>query len=135
MKIALLVLPIAISLLISACQPAAPTCPPDSISYVSQTAQLSSNIPLIQWSSPAQVEINGKLLDVDKVVNGPLCDGNWSGTIYVACDLQIVKWQEDPTFLEECNLSIEPGTVVYVASHNDAPYYQGCSCHTGEVDQ
>jgi hypothetical protein len=21
--------------------------------------------------------------------------------------------------------------VVYVAAHNDAPYYNGCSCHTG----
>lgn len=135
MKYSLLVLSFAIILVISACQPAAPACPPDSISYVSQPALISSNSTVIQKPSPAQVEINGKLLDVDSVVNGPLCDGIWSGTIYVACDLQILEWQEEPTFLEGCNLSIEPGTVVYVAAHNDAPYYQGCSCHTGEVTQ
>jgi hypothetical protein len=23
--------------------------------------------------------------------------------------------------------------VVYVAYHNDAAYYNGCSCHTGEI--
>jgi hypothetical protein len=51
----------------------------------------------------------------------------------VACDLQIAAWGEEPTFLEDCNLNIEPGTIVYVAAHNDAPYYKGCSCHTGEV--
>jgi len=29
-------------------------------------------------------------------------------------------------------LNIAPNTVVYVAAHNDAPYYKGCSCHTGQ---
>jgi hypothetical protein len=24
---------------------------------------------------------------------------------------------------------MEPDTVVYVAYHNDAAYYKGCSCH------
>jgi len=38
----------------------------------------------------------------------------------------------NPLFLKGCKLNIDPNTVVYVAAHNDAPYYKGCSCHTGE---
>lgn len=79
------------------------------------------------------VEINGQQLQVDQVVRGMLCEGNWSGTVYVPCQVQVFSWEEDPLFLENCDLRIEPGTVVYVAAHNDAPYYQGCSCHTGEI--
>lgn len=70
---------------------------------------------------------------MDRIVQGPLCSDTWSGVVYVACDLQIIEWEEDPTFLKDCDLNIEPGTVVYVASHNNEPYYKGCSCHTGDV--
>lgn len=82
-------------------------------------------------SRPVKVEINGKMMAVDKVVTGPLCYDNWEGTVYVACDVQVLKWEKTPLFLKNCNLSIEPDTVVYVAYHNDAAYYNGCSCHTG----
>jgi len=51
--------------------------------------------------------------------------------VYVTCDVQVLEWKDRPTFLEDCDLVIEPGTVVYVAAHNDAAYYNGCSCHTG----
>ena len=76
-------------------------------------------------------------MEVDKVVDYPLCNDNWSGTVYVNCKVQVAEAELDadanPLFLKGCNLNIEPNTVVYVAAHNDAAYYKGCSCHTGEV--
>lgn len=75
------------------------------------------------------VQIGGKSVFVDRVVEGPLCNGAWSGTVYVTCNVQVYPWEEQPTFLDECDLKIEPGTVVYVADHGDQPYYKGCSCH------
>jgi len=83
--------------------------------------------------TPVEVVIRGRPVMVDQVVRGPLCDGDWRGKVYVACDIQINKWEETPNFLQECDLSIEEGSVVYVAAHNDEPYYKGCSCHTGEI--
>ncbi|MES0359593.1 MAG: hypothetical protein ABUK20_01645 [Anaerolineales bacterium] len=135
MKYFLALIYLSLLLFASACQPAAPICPPDSITYISDSSQFSASSSPDQSPLPGQVEINGKSMSVDDVIHGPLCDSQWSGTIYVACDLQIIEWQEDPTFLKECSLSIEPGTVVYVAAHNDDPYYKGCSCHTGEDPQ
>jgi hypothetical protein len=70
-------------------------------------------------------------------VSGPLCNDRWEGTVYVTCDVQVAPWdeeEENPLFFKDCDLEIEPGTIVYVADHNDAPYYKGCSCHTGEVE-
>jgi hypothetical protein len=84
-------------------------------------------------ASPIRVKIGRKAIPVDQVVQGPLCNGRWRGTVYVACDVQVLPWADVPTFLKDCDLSIEPGTIVYVAYHNDTPYYNGCSCHTGEI--
>ncbi len=81
---------------------------------------------------PLMVEIRGKESEVDRVVHGSFCDDTWDGKVYVACDLEIPAWDDAPTFLEDCSLTIEPGTVVYVAAHNDEAFYKGCSCHTGE---
>ena len=78
------------------------------------------------------VEIRGKETQVDRIVHGDFCTDHWEGKIYVACDLQIPAWEDAPVFLEACSLSIEPGTVVYVAAHNDEAFYKGCSCHTLE---
>jgi hypothetical protein len=122
--------------LISACRAPAPVCPPDSVTYVADSSSLSAPASLGdigKSTNPLLVEINGKEMLFDEVIQGALCDGDWSGTVYVACDLQIAAWGEEPTFLEDCDLNIEPGTIVYVAAHDDAPYYKGCSCHTGEV--
>jgi len=77
------------------------------------------------------VEIGGKTVLVDRIVEGPLCNDTWSGTIYVTCNVQVYPWEGQPTFLDDCDLTIEPGTVVYVADHGDEPYYKGCSCHYG----
>lgn len=82
-----------------------------------------------------QVEIGGKMIEVDKVVDYPLCNDTWNGTVYVGCDTQIavaeVDKDDNPLFFEGCNLNIQPNTIVYVAAHNDAVFYKGCSCHTG----
>jgi len=83
--------------------------------------------------TPVPMRIGGKSVSVDKVVEGPLCNDDWRGTIYVTCNVQVYPWQDSPTFLKDCNLSIAPGSVVYVADHNDTAYYNGCSCHTGKV--
>jgi len=75
--------------------------------------------------------IGRKEIRVDKLVEGPLCNDTWRCTVYVACEVQVYPWQEDPNFLKECQLEVEPNTVVYVAYHNNTAYYNGCSCHTG----
>ena len=123
-----------ILLLLAACK-AKPVCPTgtETLEYLSllDLEGLSSSAPE-NSSSPTEVEINGRMMTVDKVVTGPLCNDNWKGIVYVACDVRVFKWEEKPLFLKNCNLSIEPDTVVYVAYHNDAAYYNGCSCHTSE---
>jgi hypothetical protein len=84
--------------------------------------------------TPVVMEIGGRTITVDQVVEGPICNDTWSGTVYVACNVQVYPWKESPDFLKNCNLKIEPGTIVYVAHHNDMAYYNGCSsCHTGEI--
>jgi hypothetical protein len=93
--------------------------------------------PVSDSTLPLQVEIQGKLMEVDKVVDYPLCNDDWSGTVYVSCEARVAEAELDadanPLFLKGCNLNIVPNTVVYVAAHNDAAYYKGCSCHTGEA--
>ena len=135
MKVVIALIFTSVLLLTSACQPREPVCPPDSITYVSSAEQLAVFPPQIDagsTSTQVEVEINGKTMLVDQIINGPLCNGDWSGTVYVGCDIQIAAWEGEAGFLEECDLTIEPGTVVYVAAHDDEPYYKGCSCHTGE---
>jgi hypothetical protein len=83
-------------------------------------------------NQPVVMKIGGKSIAVDKVVEGPLCNDTWSGTVYVTCNIQVYPWEKSPNFLQSCNLKIEPDTVVYVAYHRDKAYYNGCSCHTGE---
>jgi hypothetical protein len=120
-------------LLLSACQPSQPSCPPRG------TPQFLSAPPPTAASAgaqaPSRISIGGREITVDQVVEGPLCNGAWSGTIYVGCDVQVLAWEGQPDFLKECDLSIAPDTVVYVAYHNDMAYYNGCSCHTAEGEQ
>ena len=118
-------------LLLSACS-AGPVCPSED----SSTRPTLDLVALFEryptpgpTPTPAVVNIDGKPLTVERVVQGPLCNDIWSGTVYVTCNVQVVSWEENPTFLDGCSLEITPGTVVYVAAHNDMPYYKGCSCH------
>jgi hypothetical protein len=98
------------------------TPPPDSVSL-----------------EPLRILIGGREIEVDKLVDYPLCNDNWSGTVYVSCQARVAEAELDassnPLFLKGCQLDIAPNTVVYVAAHNDAPYYKGCSCHTGTAPQ
>jgi len=122
-------------LFLSACGPQTPACPlaTGTPRYLTVPPEaLPTPVPTTN-SSPISMEIGGKTINVDKVVEGPLCNDTWSGTVYVACNVQVYPWEESPTFLKNCNLSIAPDTVVYVAYHNDTAYYNGCSCHTGEI--
>ena len=79
------------------------------------------------------IKIKGRTIMVDKVVEGFLCNDTWSGIVYVTENIQVNSWTETPLFLTGCNLVIAPGTVVYVAHHNDTAYYNGCSCHIGST--
>lgn len=121
-------------LLLTACQ--ADVCPPNSVEYVTDPAlfpALAFTANAGPTPTPSLVEIGRRMVEVDRVIHGPVCNDTWSGTIYVACDVQVAQWTEEegPTFFKDCDLTIEPGTVVYVASHNNAAYYNGCSsCHT-----
>jgi hypothetical protein len=121
--------------LVSACQPSAPACPPGSVTYL--LADDSTQMTTEQENSDPDgqlVEINGKEIWVDQLVQGMLCSGSWHGTVFIPCQVQVYAWEEEPLFLKNCDLSIAPGTVVYVEAHNNESYYQGCSCHTGAVE-
>lgn len=125
-------------LFLSGCERSNTVCPQDEGTpqiTLQLTDLLEAPPPTPVSSAPLQVEIQGKLMEVDKVVDYPLCNDNWKGTVYVSCDAQVAEAEMDvdtnPLFLKGCNLKIEPDTVVYVAAHNDAAYYKGCSCHTG----
>ena len=126
---------ILLLVLASACQ-AAPVCPAGSVTYVDDPALLRA--PARPASAgpapePSLVKIAGKEVAVGRVITGPVCDDVWSGKIYVACNIRLVQWKNGgkPNFFKNCNLKIEPDTVVYVAAHRDAAYYNGCACHTG----
>ncbi|HET7010197.1 MAG TPA: hypothetical protein VFI11_05430 [Anaerolineales bacterium] len=113
------------SLLLASCG-GRPVCPPDTGTPFPTITPLPSSVPF-------QLDIGSKTISVDRLVDGLLCDDRWSGTVYVACDVQVKTWEEHPTFLKDCDLSIAPGSVVYVAYHNNEAYYNGCSCHMGET--
>jgi len=136
----LFILFILLGFLLPACARNNTVCPSDegTARPVLQIADLIElPPPASAASTPLQIEIQGKKMDVDKLVDYPLCNDNWSGTVYVSCDAQVAEAEKDadsnPLFLKGCSLNIAPNTVVYVAAHNDTPYYNGCSCHTGEL--
>lgn len=120
-------------LLVSACQ--ADVCLPGSVGYVADASMFPTPAAVVDAGpvpTPSLIQIGRKMVEVDRVIHGPLCNDTWRGTVYVACDVQVVEWTEEEgsVFLDGCNLIVEPGTIVYVAAHNNAAYYNGCaSCH------
>lgn len=133
MKNCVPVLPFILLLLLVGCQATTPVCPPvtGTLQYLTPLPDgLATPIPV---PGPIQVQLGRKVMLMDKVVEGPLCNDTWSGSVYVTCNVQVYAWEEQPTFLKNCDLKIQPGTVVYVAYHNNTAYYNGCSCHTGEA--
>jgi len=119
---------------LAACQSKTPGCQEASgtLNLSIPPEALPSPIPPVT-SFPLTMKIGGKTITVDQVVEGPLCNGSWSGIVYVSCNVQVYPWKDKPTFLKNCNLKIAPDTVVYVAYHHDSAYYNGCSCHTGDI--
>ena len=122
---------------LAACERQKTVCPADYEMPVPalQLADLINSSGPPSPSGPIEVEIQGRRMQVDKLVDYPLCNDTWSGTVYVSCEAGVAAAELDadanPLFLKGCNLNIAPGTVVYVAAHNNAAYYKGCSCHTG----
>jgi hypothetical protein len=133
-------LPILFVLVLAGCARNETVCPPDT-GTPRAALQLTDLIDLPPPASAkaAEVAIGGKLIQVEKLVDYPLCNDKWSGTVYVSCAARVAEAeldsQSNPLFLKGCNLNIAPNTVVYVAAHNDAPFYKGCSCHTGAAPQ
>ena len=120
---------------LAGCQDSTPVCPtvtgtPDYLTVSPDMLPTPTS-----GSGLLHVQIGRSQILVDKVVNGALCNDTWSGTVYVTCDVQVYPWVEDPTFLKNCQLDIDPQAVVYVAYHNNSAYYKGCSCHTGETPE
>jgi len=137
MKARIALLSLFAVILTTACQHKQTVCQPGSTSYLPDASQfpiLTSQHREESRQTRVLVEIGGKVVEVDRVVEGPICNESWSGTIYVGCELQVVEWDGKPTFLKNCEFSVEPGSIVYVAAHNDTAYYKGCSCHTGELN-
>ncbi len=136
MKVPVMLALVLLLLLTSACQ-AADVCPEGSVTYVDDPALLHSQTAPDPAPKPSLVKIAGNEVVVDRVITGPVCDDVWSGKIYVACNIRLAQWKNGskPNFFKNCNLKIEPATVVYVAAHNDAAYYNGCSCHTGGAEK
>jgi hypothetical protein len=139
-KILIYLTTIALSLMLSACERERTGCKVEGATprptlqltdLILQTPEPSSS------EGPILVEIKGKMIEVDKLVDYPLCNDNWRGTVFVSCNAQVADAKldadENPLFFKGCDLNIEPNTLVYVAAHNDAAYYKGCSCHTGEA--
>ncbi len=130
-----LVLLCSMLVMITGCQASTPVCvgqtgTPDYLSLAPD--QLPTPTP---GSGPYLAMIGKSQVQVDKIVQGALCNDTWQGTVYVTCDVQVYPWVENPTFLKECQLNIDPQAVVYVAYHNNTAYFKGCACHTGETPQ
>lgn len=123
---------------LSACDRKNNVCPNQEGTHTPKPllSELIALAPPAPQMEPIQIEIGGKMVSVDRLVEGPLCNDTWSGIVYVGCTAIVgqskMDADENPLFFQGCDLNIEPNTIVYVAAHNDAAYYKGCSCHTGE---
>lgn len=116
---------------LSACMDARSLCVPGEIQY----REGSNPFPALedQTPTPQQVEIKGKMLNFDHVVSGQLCNNHLEGTVYVGCDIEIYEWEKASNFLDQCDFTVAPNTIIYVASHNNTAYYKGCdSCHMSD---
>ncbi len=124
---------IASGLLLTACKPDEPVCEPGTITYQKNASViLDRQKKLSPEPTPEteNIEINGRLVSFDQVLHGPLCNNILRGKVYVACDIEIVEWNETPNFYDGCEFTVEPNAIVYVAAHNNEAFYNGCnSCH------
>ncbi|MEJ2549954.1 MAG: hypothetical protein P8Z34_04650 [Anaerolineales bacterium] len=111
-------------LLLGACTSS--TCPSDTISYLTApypTERADASL------EEQRIEIGRQEVLVDEVITEDFCNDSLSGVVYVTCDIQIPAWEEEALFLQDCDLKIKDGTVIYVEAHGNQAYYEGCSCH------
>ena len=133
MRIVTIFSALCILLCLSACQPSEPFCPEGSVTYRDRTNPFE--IGAVQSPAPAAetIDIKGKPIAFEQVIHGQLCNNHLSGTVYVGCDVVVYKWETASNFLDGCDFIVEPGTIIYVAAHNNTAYYQGCSsCHQSD---
>jgi len=132
----------ALLTLLTACQRNNTVCPPES--EAEKTTLHLADLLIItpepgQNLTDVEVQIGQKMVLVDKLISGPVCNDDWSGTVYVGCDAQVAEAKLDadanPLFFEGCNLNIETNTVVYVAAHNNEAFYKGCRLTTIRITQ
>ena len=123
-----------VALFSTACERKAIVCPEGSVTYISDMASFPK-LTSAGNSAPVEVEIRGKTMKFDRLVEGPFCNIKLSGKVYVGCDIQILEWdkEENPVFLKDCDFSVEPGSTIYVGVHNNAVFKKGCACHTGQM--
>jgi hypothetical protein len=115
-------------ILLSACMDASSLCTPGMITY----RERDDPFPILTdvQLNPQQIEVKNKMIDFDQVVSGQLCNNHLEGKVYIGCDIEIYAWEEKSNFLEDCDFTFAPNTIIYVAAHNNTAYYKGCdSCH------
>jgi hypothetical protein len=120
-----------VALFLTACQPQEPYCAENDLTYLDLSTWNPSDAEInTPGQSPVSIDVDGKTMQFDQVIHGPLCNNHLSGSVYIACDIGIPQWQGTPNFLDGCDLEIDQGSVITVAAHNNTPYYQGCdNCH------
>lgn len=130
MKYKHLLIILLLGLLLAGCTSSS-FCPEGSITYLDDVSEFPPDTSASLTPQPVEMTIKGKTVTVDRVIEGPLCNDTWEGTIYVSCALTLHRWEIKPFFFSNgCELEVKPDTVVYVAAHNDVAYYKGCSsCH------
>lgn len=121
---------IPVLLLAASCLPTPPpellyTATPKPAATSTKTSEPSRD----PTTTPVLVEIGGKTVTVDRIIEGLLCNDVWQGTIFVSPDVQVNPWTEEPTFLRQCDLQVDEGTIVHVAAHPGEVFYRGCTCH------
>jgi hypothetical protein len=103
-------------------------CPPERISFIDDP-EFFASYAVVENSAAGLVEIRGSEVQMDRVITGPVCNDTWQGIVYLTCDIQLPAREDDAFYFQDCDLTIEEGTVVYVEAHNDKGFNQGCSCH------
>lgn len=127
-RIFILLLFFIIVIFLSACEGSGSLCEPGEITYRDRSDPFPDEVSV--FTNPQKIEIKGKIKNMDQVISGPLCNNHLSGNIYIGCDIEVYTWEDKPKFLDQCNFTVDPGTIIYVASHNNTAFYKGCdACH------
>lgn len=120
-------------LMLSAC---GAICPEGTIRYLNDVPEIEPSATLPPPTATRGAEsvemrtlLGRKTIAVDEVIRGNICNDTWKGTVYVTCEIEIPAWEQTPFFLQNCPVTIEPNSTVYVEAHHDTAYTEGCSCH------